>query len=79
MMRRGIRLDRAALLRSYWMCVLQHAFKCAGLFISLEREGKLAYLPYVPYAVGQARRALGNLGADFPRLREAFGPCGGGG
>lgn len=72
MLRCGVRLDRAALMRSYWLCVLQHALKCIGLFIALEREGKPGYSPYVPYAAGQAQRALEHLGADFPRLREAF-------
>lgn len=72
MIRHGVRLDREALLRSYWMCVLQHALKCVGLFIALEREGKPGYAGYVPYALGQARRALNNLRAEFPRLRDAL-------
>jgi aminoglycoside/choline kinase family phosphotransferase len=61
-------LDRAAFLRSYRWCVLQHALKVIGLFVFLERSGKSGYEVYLPAALAQARRML-EAGDDFPVLR----------
>jgi len=66
-------LSRDEFIRSYAMCVLQHALKCIGLFVSLERDGKREYAAYTPYAIGQARRMLARLAPQFPELRSAFG------
>jgi aminoglycoside/choline kinase family phosphotransferase len=60
-------------LKSYSMCVLQHALKCIGLFVFLEREGKREYAAFTPHAIAQARRMLARLAPEFPNLREAFG------
>ena len=65
-------LSRDDFMRSYAMCVLQHALKCIGLFVFLEREGKPEYAAYTPHALGQARRMLVLLGSDFPNLRGAL-------
>jgi hypothetical protein len=74
LMRRGLMtMTRDDFLRSYSMCVLQHALKCIGLFVSLEREGKPGYAAYTPHAISQSRRMLARLPADFPNLRRAFG------
>jgi aminoglycoside/choline kinase family phosphotransferase len=59
--------------KSYSMCVLQHALKCIGLFVSLEREGKSEYAAYTPHALSQARRMLSRLARDFPHLQRALG------
>ncbi|HLI79323.1 MAG TPA: phosphotransferase [Candidatus Binataceae bacterium] len=59
--------------RSYRMCVLQHALKCIGLFVSLERDGKREYGAFTPHAIAQARRMLALLTPEFPQLRLAFG------
>jgi aminoglycoside/choline kinase family phosphotransferase len=73
LIRRGIaNLNREEFMRSYDVCVLQHALKCIGAFSFLERDGKTGYLPYIPFAVAQARRMLVRLGGDFPQLRQAF-------
>ena len=73
LIRRGITtMTRDEFLRSYSMCVLQHALKCVGLFVFLEREGKRDYAPYIPHAVAQARRMLARLAPDFPYLRGAL-------
>ena len=73
LIRRGIEtMSRDAFLKSYAMCVLQHALKCIGLFVFLDREGKHEYAAYIPYALAQARRMLARLGADFPNLRKAL-------
>jgi aminoglycoside/choline kinase family phosphotransferase len=75
LMRRGLTtMSRDDLIKSYSMCVLQHALKCIGLFVSLEREGKPEYAAYTPHAISQARRMLARLAPDFPNLRQAFGP-----
>ena len=43
LIRRGAEtISREDFMRSYWMCVLQHALKCIGLFVSLERDGNAA-------------------------------------
>ncbi len=65
-------MSRDELLKSYSMCVLQHALKCIGLFVSLEREGRRGYAAYTPHAVSQARRMLARLAPDFPNLQRAF-------
>lgn len=67
-------LSREEFMRSYWLCVLQHALKCIGLFVFLGREGKQGYGSYVPYAISQARRSLDRLAPDFPNLRRVFTP-----
>ncbi len=73
LLRRGIEtMSRDAFLKSYAMCVLQHALKCIGLFVFLDREGKHEYAAYIPYALAQARRMLARLGADFPNLQKAL-------
>jgi N-acetylmuramate 1-kinase len=64
---------RDDLLKSYSMCVLQHALKCIGLFVFLEREGKREYAAFTPHAIAQARRMIARLTPEFPNLREAFG------
>jgi aminoglycoside/choline kinase family phosphotransferase len=75
LMRRGLTtMSRDDFLKSYSRCVLQHALKCIGLFVSLEREGKPGYAAYTPHAISQARRMLARLAPDFPNLRQAFGP-----
>jgi aminoglycoside/choline kinase family phosphotransferase len=73
LIRRGIQtMSRDAFLKSYSRCVLQHALKCIGLFVFLDREGKHEYAAYIPHAISQARRTLARLGADFPNLHEAL-------
>lgn len=73
MLRRGADgPSRDDFIRSYQLCVLQHALKCIGSFVFLEREGKRGYAGYLPHAVGQARRMLQRVGGEFPRLREAL-------
>lgn len=65
-------MTRDEFLKSYSMCVLQHALKCIALFVLLEREGKRGYAAYTPHAIAQARRMLARLAPDFAHLREAF-------
>ena len=73
LIRRGVaKMTRQEFLRTYAMCVLQHALKCIGLFVSLERDGKREYAAFTPYAIGQARRMLARLAPEFPQLRAAF-------
>ncbi len=64
-------LDRDDFLRSYRLCVLQHALKVIGRFVFLEQQGKHGYLVYLPHCIFQARRMLASLD-DYPRLREAL-------
>jgi N-acetylmuramate 1-kinase len=59
-------------LESYHLCVLQHALKVIGRFIWLERNGKLGYAAYIPWAMEQARRVLKGRN-DFVHLRSAMG------
>jgi len=74
LVRRGVvTIARNDFLRSYSMCVLQHALKCIGLFVFLERAGKHEYAAYIPHAIAQARRMPARLAPDFPNLREALG------
>jgi N-acetylmuramate 1-kinase len=71
--RRGAAIrDADAFVRSYRLCVLQHALKMIGRFIKFGREGKSGYDAYVPRALEQARRMLALLGGEFPRLRPAL-------
>ena len=58
-------------MRSYWLCVLQHALKVIGRFIKLERQGKRGYAVFIPYALAQARRSLARLGG-LPELHAAL-------
>jgi aminoglycoside/choline kinase family phosphotransferase len=70
--RRGAEMiDRAELLESYRLCVLQHALKAIGRFAWLERGGKPGYFAYIPRCLEQARRMLAS-GSDFPRLSAAL-------
>jgi aminoglycoside/choline kinase family phosphotransferase len=77
--RRGVAFaDADTFVNSYHLCVLQHALKVIGRFNALKRQGKAGYAPFIPHAVGQARRILTLLArsparSDFPRLRAAFG------
>jgi aminoglycoside/choline kinase family phosphotransferase len=64
-------LDRAAFLRSYRWCVLQHALKVIGRFVYLEQSGKPGYKAFLPNTLAQARRILESRD-DFPLLREAL-------
>jgi len=57
---------------NYSLCVLQHALKCIGLFVFLEREGKRGYAAYLPYAIAQARRMLARASGEFPNLGKLF-------
>ncbi len=74
LIRRGVQaLGQSEFLQSYRLCVLQHALKCVGRFVRLEREGKMGYAVYVPSALSQARRVLAGFAGEFPRLGEALG------
>jgi aminoglycoside/choline kinase family phosphotransferase len=71
LIRRGVAtMNRDDLLRSYSRCVLQHALKCIGLFVFLDREGKHEYAAFIPQVLSQARRMLARLAPDFPNLRR---------
>jgi hypothetical protein len=59
---------------SYRLCALQHALKMIGRFENFERNGKTGYRQYVPHALGQARRMLVEMRADFPKLSAALMP-----
>ncbi len=75
LLRRGApSLGQKDFLESYRLCVLQHALKCIGRFVHLEREGRPDYAPYVAPALAQARRMLAELEGEFPRLGQALGP-----
>ncbi|MGH7906696.1 MAG: aminoglycoside phosphotransferase family protein [Candidatus Binataceae bacterium] len=70
--RRGAKaLNASEFMRSYWLCVLQHALKVIGRFALLERNGRDGYARYIPDALEQARRALARLD-DFPELGQAM-------
>ena len=74
LVRRGVAtIPRDDFLKSYSMCVLQHALKCIGLFVFLEREGRREYAAFTPHAIAQARRMLSRLAREFANLRYAFG------
>jgi aminoglycoside/choline kinase family phosphotransferase len=73
LIRRGVSsMGRDDFLKSYAMCVLQHALKCIGLFVFLEREGKREYAVFTSHALAQARRTLARLAPDFANLRRAL-------
>ncbi len=65
-------LDANGFVRSYRLCVLQHALKVVGRFIKFGRQGKPGYEVYVPRALEQARRMLALLGGEFPHLSAAL-------
>jgi aminoglycoside/choline kinase family phosphotransferase len=67
-------LDAAEFMLSYRLCVLQHALKMIGRFENFERDGKTGYRRYIPHALGQARRMLAEMRADFPKLCSALMP-----
>ncbi len=68
--RRALALPAPAdFIRSYVLCVLQHALKMIGRFIKFARQGKPGYEVYVPRALDQARRALARFGGEFPQLK----------
>ena len=67
-------LDATEFTLSYRLCVLQHALKMIGRFENFERNGKTGYRQYIPHALGQARRMLAEMRADFPKLCSALVP-----
>jgi N-acetylmuramate 1-kinase len=72
--RRAAALPHDEFLRSYRLCVLQHALKMLARFRRFARGGKPEYETYVPHCIAQARRILaGPDGASFPRLARLFG------
>ena len=73
--RRGAHaLDATEFMNSYRLCVLQHALKMIGRFEMFERNGKTGYRPFIPHALAQARRMLGEMRPDFPELTAALMP-----
>lgn len=72
--RRAPSLDPSEFMTSYQLCVLQHALKMIGRFEMFERNGKTGYRRYIPQVLGQARRMLTAMRADFPNLCEALLP-----
>jgi N-acetylmuramate 1-kinase len=75
LVRRGAAaLGHRDFLRSYRLCVLQHALKMLARFRRFAQSGKPEYEAYVPHCVAQARRILGGPdGASFPNLARLFG------
>jgi aminoglycoside/choline kinase family phosphotransferase len=70
--RRGLPTPREdEFMRSYRLCVLQHALKVIGRFASLERNGRSGYVRYIPWALANARRMLVHT-EDFGALRQAL-------
>jgi aminoglycoside/choline kinase family phosphotransferase len=67
-------LDPEEFMLSYRLCVLQHALKMIGRFEMFERNGKTGYRRYIPHVLGQARRMLAEIRADFPKLSAALMP-----
>ncbi|MGO9603888.1 MAG: aminoglycoside phosphotransferase family protein [Candidatus Binataceae bacterium] len=66
-------LSHDEFLRSYQLCVLQHALKMMGRFMLFERDGKGGYAAFIPHVIAQARRILhGPAGHSFPLLVAAF-------
>ncbi len=60
-------------MRSYRLCVLQHALKMIGRFLLFERDGKFGYTEFLPHTIAQARRILdGPDGSSFPRLAASM-------
>ena len=73
--RRGVHsLDAPEFMNSYRLCVLQHALKMIGRFEMFERNGKTGYRHFIPHALAQARRMLGEIRPDFPKLSAALMP-----
>jgi aminoglycoside/choline kinase family phosphotransferase len=73
--RRGVHtLSAADFMTSYRLCVLQHALKMIGRFEVFERNGKAGYRQYIPNLLGQSRRMLVEMRADFPRLAAVLMP-----
>jgi N-acetylmuramate 1-kinase len=70
--RRAVTLPAPEFMNSYRMCVIQHALKMIGRFEMFERGGKRGYARYIPHALGQARRMLADMRADFPELCSAL-------
>jgi N-acetylmuramate 1-kinase len=75
LVRRGAAaLGHSEFLRSYRLCVLQHALKMLARFRRFARGGKPEYEAYVPHCIAQARRILsGPDGTSFPALARLFG------
>ena len=72
--RNAVTLNADEFLRSYELCVMQHAIKMMGRFLMFERNGKTGYAGFVPYTIAQTRRILsGKLKNHFPRLAQTFG------
>jgi aminoglycoside/choline kinase family phosphotransferase len=67
-------LDPPQFMTSYQLCVLQHALKMIGRFEMFERNGKTGYRRYIPQVLGQARRMLAGMRAEFPNLCRALLP-----
>ena len=73
--RRGVHtLSAEDFMTSYRLCVLQHALKMIGRFEMFERNGKAGYRRYIPNLLGQSRRMLAEMRADFPKLGAALTP-----
>jgi aminoglycoside/choline kinase family phosphotransferase len=74
LVRRGAAaLPHGEFLRSYRLCVLQHALKMLARFRRFALDGKPEYEAYVPHCMAQARRILaGPDGASFPALARLF-------
>lgn len=68
--REAPRLSPEEFRESYRLCVMQHALKVIGRFITLEREGKSGYRKYIPFALAQVRRMLSP--GEFPTLSRAI-------
>jgi N-acetylmuramate 1-kinase len=75
LVRRGAAsLGHGEFMRSYRLCVLQHALKMLARFRRFARAGKPEYDAYVPHCIAQARRVLaGPEGVSFPALARLFG------
>jgi aminoglycoside/choline kinase family phosphotransferase len=74
LVRRGAAaLPHDEFLRSYRLCVLQHALKMLARFRRFADAGKPEYEAYVPHCIAQARRILaGPDVAGFPALAALF-------
>jgi aminoglycoside/choline kinase family phosphotransferase len=73
--RRGVHtLSAEDFMTSFRLCVLQHALKMIGRFEMFERNGKAGYRRYIPNLLGQSRRMLAEMRADFPKLGAALTP-----
>ncbi|HKN00841.1 MAG TPA: phosphotransferase [Candidatus Binataceae bacterium] len=71
--REAATLSHDEFLRSYQLCVLQHALKMMGRFMLFERDGRRGYAAFVPHVIAQGRRILsGPAGQSFPLLVAAF-------